>query len=131
MKPLGVRQRSRARDVGADQPNGKRRTVARKCAPSVKVLERYGSAPTLHLRKGKWRRGAEHDYASCRYNVATPLTIDSRWRRLAVVLFPALLVPLQLLLFGPHTIYAGNVQEFSAPFWNLVVHLVPMILRLL
>ena len=57
-----------------------------------------------------------------------PLTIDSRPRRFLTVLFPALLVPLQLLLFGPHTIYSGNVQEFSAPFWSLVVHLVPMIL---
>ena len=48
--------------------------------------------------------------------------IDSRPRRFLTVLFPALLVPLQLLLFGPHTIYSGNVQEFSAPFWSLVVH---------
>src|SRR5688572_1193446 len=54
--------------------------------------------------------------------------IDSRLQRFLLVLFPALLVPLQLLLFGPHTIYAGNVQEFSAPFWSLVVHLAPMIL---
>jgi hypothetical protein len=57
-----------------------------------------------------------------------PLTIDSRLRRLLIVLFPALLAPLQLLLFGPHTIYSGNIQEFSAPFWSLVVHLVPAIL---
>jgi hypothetical protein len=55
------------------------------------------------------------------------LTNDSRILRLLTVLFPALLVPLQLLLFGPHTIYSGNVQEFSAPFWSLVVHLLPMI----
>jgi hypothetical protein len=54
--------------------------------------------------------------------------IDSRPRRFLLVLFPALLVPLQLLLFGPHTIYSGNIQEFSAPFWSLVVHLAPMIL---
>ena len=54
------------------------------------------------------------------------MTIDSRLRRFPVLAFPALLVPLQLLLFGPHTIYAGNVQEFSAPFWSLVVHLIPM-----
>ena len=26
----------------------------------------------------------------------------------------------QLCLFGPHTIYAGSVAEFSAPFWTLV-----------
>ena len=54
--------------------------------------------------------------------------IDSRPRRLLTVAFPALFVPLQLLLFGPHTIYSGNVQEFSAPFWSLVVYLVPLIL---
>jgi Sulfatase len=54
--------------------------------------------------------------------------IDSRPRRLLTIAFPALLVPLQLLLFGPHTIYSGNVQEFSAPFWSLIVHVVPMIL---
>ncbi len=46
------------------------------------------------------------------------------------VLFPALLVPLQLLLFGPHTIYASNVQEFSAPFWSLIVHVVPAMLAI-
>jgi sulfatase-like protein len=56
--------------------------------------------------------------------------IDSRPRRFLLVLFPALLVPLQLLLFGPHTIYSGNVQEFSAPFWSLFVHLAPMILAI-
>src|SRR5918994_1947427 len=53
--------------------------------------------------------------------------IESRLRRFLTVLFPALLLPLQLLLFGPYTIYSGNVQEFSAPFWSLVVHLAPMI----
>ena len=30
----------------------------------------------------------------------------------------------QLCLFGPQTIYAGNVAEFSAPFWTLVRPLV-------
>ena len=34
------------------------------------------------------------------------------------------LVVAQLCLFGPHTIYAGNVAEFSAPFWTLVRPLV-------
>jgi len=56
--------------------------------------------------------------------------IDSRPRRLLTVVFPALLVPLQLLLFGPHTIYSGNVQEFSAPFWSLAAPLVPVFLAL-
>ena len=54
--------------------------------------------------------------------------IDTRWRRFLIVLAPALLAPLQLLLFGPHTLHAGNQQEFSASFWSLAVHLVPMIL---
>ena len=54
--------------------------------------------------------------------------MDSRRRRFLAVVCPAFLVPLQLLLFGPHTIYSTNVQEFSAPFWNLVVHLAPMVL---
>jgi hypothetical protein len=54
----------------------------------------------------------------------------SRWQRLVAVLIPALFLPLQLLFFGPHTIYTGNQQEFSAPFWSLVVHLVPMLLAI-
>jgi hypothetical protein len=58
------------------------------------------------------------------------LTIDSRPRRLLTLLCPALLVPLQLLLFGPYTIYSSNVQEFSAPFWSLIVHVVPMMLAI-
>jgi hypothetical protein len=52
---------------------------------------------------------------------------ESRWHRAILLLFPALFPPLQLFLFGPHTLYAGNQQEFSAPFWNIVVHLVPTI----
>lgn len=59
--------------------------------------------------------------------MAIPLTIDTRPRRFFIVLFPALLVPLQLLLFGPHTLYSNNVQEFSAPFWSLIVHVAPAI----
>lgn len=54
------------------------------------------------------------------------LTADTRARRFLTVLAPALFVPLQLLLFGPHTIYSNNVQEFSAPFWSLIVHVIPM-----
>ncbi|HUP39083.1 MAG TPA: hypothetical protein VM115_03105 [Vicinamibacterales bacterium] len=37
-------------------------------------------------------------------------------------------MPLQLLLFGPYTIYSSNVQEFSAPFWSPIVQVVPMML---
>jgi hypothetical protein len=39
------------------------------------------------------------------------------------VLLPALLVTLQLGLFGPHTIYSGNEAEFTATFWSLERHL--------
>jgi hypothetical protein len=55
---------------------------------------------------------------------------DSRWRRLLILLFPALLPPLQLFLFGPHTLYSNNQQEFSAPFWNIVFQLAPTIAAL-
>ena len=53
--------------------------------------------------------------------------IDSRWRRFWVVLFPALLAPLQLFLFGPHTLYSNNLEEFSASFFSIVIHLGPAI----
>jgi hypothetical protein len=56
--------------------------------------------------------------------------VDSRLRRFLIVLFPALFVPLQLLVFGTHTIYTGNVQEFNAPFWSLAVQLVPTTLAI-
>jgi hypothetical protein len=40
--------------------------------------------------------------------------------RLQDIVLPASFVAAQLCLFGPQTIYAGNVAEFSAPFWTLV-----------
>jgi hypothetical protein len=67
---------------------------------------------------------------SVMFAIITPLPemMDSRPRRLVAALFPALFAPLQLLLFGPFTIYIGNEAEFSAPFWTLALHLMPMIL---
>lgn len=56
--------------------------------------------------------------------------IESRRRRFLVALFPALLAPLQLLLFGPHTLFRANQQEFTAPFSAFVVHLLPVALIL-
>jgi len=56
--------------------------------------------------------------------------IDSRYRRFLTVLFPALLAPLQLFLFGPHTLFMANQQEFSANFWSLALRLAPMGLAL-
>lgn len=35
------------------------------------------------------------------------------------LLFPALLGPSQLLLFGPFATYSANQAEFAAPFWSL------------
>jgi hypothetical protein len=55
---------------------------------------------------------------------------DSRSRRFLVALFPAFLAPLQVLLFGPYTVYSANVQEFSAPFWTLARHLAPMLVAI-
>lgn len=55
---------------------------------------------------------------------------QSRWSRFLIVLVPALFAPLQLLLFGPHTLYSSNLQEFSAPFWALALHLAPVLLGL-
>lgn len=43
----------------------------------------------------------------------------TRWARLRVVLFPALLGPAQLFLFGPFTTYSRNESEFAVSFWNL------------
>ena len=40
--------------------------------------------------------------------------------RLKTVVAPALLVVLPLCLFGPYTIFSGNVAEFSAPFRELM-----------
>ena len=48
-------------------------------------------------------------------------------RRTRVLVFPALLGPLQILLFGTYTIYTGNTDEFSAPFWRLAVHWLPVL----
>lgn len=48
---------------------------------------------------------------------------SNRPQRALDVILPALLVVLQLFLFGPHTIYAGNESEFTASFWALERHL--------
>jgi hypothetical protein len=55
---------------------------------------------------------------------------DSRLKRVLLGVFPALLLPLQVLLFGAHTIYSSNLQEFSAPFWSLAVQVLPLILAI-
>ena len=53
------------------------------------------------------------------YRRVTSLSPDERWRRLRTVLFPALLGPSQLLLFGPWTVHDTNRTEFLVGFWEL------------
>ena len=50
---------------------------------------------------------------------ASALTRRELATRLRVVLFPALLGPSQLLIFGPWTVHATNRTEFLVSFWNL------------
>ena len=47
------------------------------------------------------------------------LTRQELAARLRVVLFPALLGPSQLLIFGPWTVHATNRTEFLVSFWSL------------
>ena len=53
------------------------------------------------------------------YRRVTSLSPDERWRRLRTVLFPAVLGPSQLLLFGPWTVHETNPTEFLVGFWEL------------
>ena len=59
--------------------------------------------------------------AVCRaiYRRVTILSQDELWRRLRTLLFPALLGPSQLLLFGPWTVHDTNRTEFLLGFWEL------------
>ena len=59
--------------------------------------------------------------AVCRaiYRRVTILSPDELWRRLRTLLFPALLGPSQLLLFGPWTVHDTNRTEFLLGFWEL------------
>ena len=53
------------------------------------------------------------------YRRVASLSPDKRWHRLPTVLFPALLGPSQLLLFGPWTVHETNPTEFLVGFWAL------------
>ena len=48
--------------------------------------------------------------------------------RFLIALFPALLGPCQVLLFGPYTLYAGNADEFTLSFWTLLTPLLGILL---
>ena len=53
------------------------------------------------------------------YRMVASLSPDERWQRLPTVLFPAVLGPSQLLLFGPWTVHGTNRTEFLVGFWEL------------
>ena len=53
------------------------------------------------------------------YRTASVLTARDVRTRVRAVLFPALLGPCQVLLFGPLTVHTTNRAEFLAPFWSL------------
>lgn len=53
------------------------------------------------------------------YRRASALTGQELATRVRVLLFPALLGPSQLLVFGPWTVHATNRTEFLVSFWNL------------
>ena len=55
-------------------------------------------------------------WAAARYRA---LTTGELRTRLGTLLFPALLGPSQLLVFGPWTVHATNRSEFLASFWQL------------
>ena len=55
------------------------------------------------------------------YRTASVMTARDLRTRVRTVLFPALLGPCQVLLFGPLTVHTTNRAEFLAPFWSLAL----------
>ena len=55
------------------------------------------------------------------YRTASVMTARDLRTRLRTVLFPALLGPCQVLLFGPLTVHTTNRVEFLAPFWSFAL----------
>ena len=82
------------------------RVLAATPALRMLVLLIWGAIPTLLFVRMAHREIS----ALTRQELAT---------RLRVVLFPALLGPSQLLIFGPWTVHATNRTEFLVSFWNL------------
>ena len=66
-----------------------------------------------------WATGAAGLVGRAVYRRATSLHVDERWRRLRAVLFPAVLGPSQVFIFGPWTVHSLNRTEFLAGFWEL------------
>src|SRR5262245_30626149 len=87
-----------------------------------------GPTPARSRSAARFRRASLRRFARAAGAIISRREMpESRWRRALVLLFPALFPPLQLFLFGPHVLYTGNLQEFSAPFWAIVLHLVPAV----
>ena len=66
--------------------------------------------PAIHQRLWKVMTGIRID---------APQTASEFLRRLNLVVFPALLSPALVVLFGPSTLYHANQHEFGAPFTDI------------
>ena len=66
-----------------------------------------------------WVGGAAVPLARSAYRRVSVLSGRELRTRLGAVLFPALLGPSQLLLFGPWTVHSSNQNEFLVSFWGL------------
>jgi hypothetical protein len=86
-------------------------------------------AADKHLREG-WGSRAELPGAVVRLMRRTgrswsensrPRSLREYGRRLYLVASPALLGPVVLFLAGPHTVFTANRQEFAAPFVDIAV----------
>ena len=97
---------SRSRLFAEDPGASAYRVLAAAPALRMLVLLIWGAIPTLLFVRMVHREIS----ALTRRELAT---------RLRVVLFPALLGPSQLLIFGPWTVHATNRTEFLVSFWNL------------
>ncbi|MYN64181.1 MAG: sulfatase-like hydrolase/transferase [Acidobacteria bacterium] len=82
------------------------RMLAALPALGMLVLLGWGALPALMLGRMVHRE-------------VSALTRQVLATRLRVVLFPALLGPSQLLMFGPWTVHATNRTEFLVSFWSL------------
>ena len=78
-----------------------------------------GSSQLAKLVLLVWIGGPAWLFVRMARRQATTLTAREAWRRLSVAAFPALLAPVQVLLFGPWTVHATNRTEFLAPFGSL------------
>ena len=66
-----------------------------------------------------WVAGPVALFGRMAYRTASVVTGQELRTRVLTVLFPALLGPSQILLFGPWTVHGSNRTEFLVSFWEL------------